>query len=409
MPSPSDIRALPLPDERACPFGPSPEMAELRRRSPVTRVLCPTGIEAWLVTRYDDVREVLGDPARFSSRSGMAGHLLANQPPDAPVEEGDFHRMDGAEYLRFRRVMGPAVTTVKRTELFRPVVQRRVDELLDDLTGETAGPADLHARFANPLTSSVIAELLDIPEADRSVFANLAETLFDGTTAVEDLATVQVSLFGYLRTLVVERMRHPGEDVISVMAAKARQAEQPFTELELTKIAAALLAAGFDTTARAITYGVLALLNDPAQFAALRDDPALAPNAAEETLRLLAIGSGMLRVATVDTEIAGTPVAAGDYVVAAAQSANHDPARFTEPERLDVTRPRGPHLAFGHGPHQCPGQHIARLELTAVLATLPRRVPSLRLAGPLEEIEFRKDTSVFGPTRLPVTWDEIRP
>lgn len=408
----ADVRALPLPDERACPFGPPPEIEELRRDSPVARVRCPTGIDAWLVTRYADVREVLGDPERFSSRSGMAGHLLANQPPDAPVEEGDFHRMDGADYVRFRRVMGPAISTVKRTELFRPVVRRRVDELLDALAAEPVEPGepvDLHARFANPLTSSVIAELLDVPEDDRALFADLATTLFDGTTDVEELGKAQLALFGYLHNLVTERMRQPGDDVISVMAAKARAAESPFTELELTKIAAALLAAGFDTTASAISHGMLALLSHPEQFALLRDDPGLAANAAEEVLRLVAIGSGMLRVATVDTEIAGVPVAAGDYVVAAAQAADHDPERFPDPGRLDVTRPRGPHLAFGHGPHQCPGQHIARLELTEVLASLPSRVPTLRLARPLEEIRFRTETSVYGPLWLPATWNEILP
>lgn len=407
----AEVRPLPLPDERACPFGPPPEIDGLRRDAPVARVRCPTGIDAWYVTRYADVREVLGDPERFSSRSGMAGHLLANQPPDAPVEEGDFHRMDGADYVRFRRVMGPAISTVKRTERFRPVVQRTVDGLLDELAREVAcgEPVDLHARFANPLTSSVIAELLDVPSGDRALFANLAGTLFDGTSDVEELGKAQLALFGYLHNLVTARMAQPGEDVISVMATKARDAESPFTELELTKIAAALLAAGFDTTASAISYGMLGLLSHPEQFALLREDPSLAANAAEEVLRLLAIGSGMLRVATVDTEIAGVAVAAGDYVVAAAQAADHDPARFAEPGRLDVTRPRGPHLAFGHGPHQCPGQHIARLELTAALASLPRRVPSLRLARPLEEIEFRKDSSVYGPRWLPVAWDEVLP
>lgn len=399
---------LPLPRERECPFGPAPEIADLRRDSPVTKVLCPTGIEAWLVTRYTDVREVLGDPVRFSSRSGMAGHLLANQPPDAPVEEGDFHRLDGDDYLRFRRVIAPSITTVKRTETFRPLVQRTVDELLDGLMTEP-GPVDLHQRFASPLTSSVIAELLDVPPVERGLFADLAKALFDGTTDVEELDAARLPLFGYVYELVAARMREPGEDVISVMAARAREAEQPFSELELTKVAAGLLAAGFDTTASAISYGMLALLSDPGQFALLADDPALAPAAVDELLRLLAGGSGMLRVATVDTTIAGTPISAGDYVVAAAQAANHDPERFPDPEKLDFTRPRLAHLAFGHGPHQCPGQHIARLELATVLATLPRRVPSLRLAVPLTEIEYKKDTSVYGPVTLPVEWDEVLP
>jgi cytochrome P450 len=397
---------LPLPRERACPFGPAPEVADLRQSSPVVKVSCPTGINAWLVTRYADVREVLGDPERFSVRTGQAGHVLANQPPDAEIEEGDFNRMDGQEHLRFRRVVAPAITTVKRTELFRPLVQRTVDNLLDALATET-GPIDLHERFSNPLTSSVVAELLDVPYADRHLFGDVATALFDATTEVDEVDAAKSPLLDYVHDLVLRRMREPGDDVISVIAAKAQAGNHPFTELELTKIAAGLLVAGFDTTAGLITYGVLALLDSPEQFALLRDDPALAPNAAEELLRLLSNGAGLMRVATVDTEIAGTAIAAGDFVVAAVQSANHDPEQFADPDQLSVTRPRGAHLGFGHGPHQCPGQHIARLELTTVLATLPRRVPSLRLAEPLDEIGFRKETVVFGPVALPVTWDEI--
>ena len=408
MSSTTDALPLPLPRERECPFGPAPEVAEIRRRSPVVRVSCPTGVRAWLVTRYADVREVLSDQERFSARSGQAGHILVNQPPDAAVEEGDFNRMDGAEHLRFRRVIAPAITTVKRTELFRPLVQRIVDGLLDGLADET-GPVDLHERFSNPLTSSVIAELLDVPEQERALFHDAANALFDGRVDVDELNAVRVPLYEYVSELVVRRMREPGEDVISVMAAKARAADRSFTGLELTKIAAGLLSAGYDTTASMITYGTLALLDNPDQFALLRDDPTAAANAAEELIRLLGVGAGLMRVAIVDTELAGTPIAADDLIVIALQSANHDPEQFPDPERLDVTRPRGPHLGFGHGPHQCPGQHIARMELTAVLATLPRRIPSLRLAVPLDEIEFKEETVILGPARLPVTWDEVLP
>jgi len=403
-----DTVPLPLPRERECLFGPAPEVADIRRESPVVKVACPTGLEAWLVTRYADVREVLGDPERFSLRAGQAGHVLLNQPPDAPIEEGDFNRMDGTDHLRFRRVVAPAITTVKRMELFRPLVQRLVDELLDALAAET-GPVDLHGEFANPLTSSVVAELLDVPYEDRALFHDAAKAMFDAQVEYDELEAVKVPLFDYVHELVVARMREPGEDVISVMAAKAQAADRPFTELELTKIAAGLLAAGYDTTASLITYSMLALLDNPDQFALLRDDPAAASNAAEELIRLLSVGSGLMRVATVDTEIAGTPVAAGEFVVVSVQSANHDPARFPEPEQLEITRPRGAHLGFGHGPHQCPGQQIARLELATVLATLPRRIPSLRLAVPFDEIEFKKETVAFGPARLPVTWDEVLP
>jgi cytochrome P450 len=408
MSSTMDSLPLPLPREDECPFGPAPEVAGIWQRFPVLRVTCPTGVRAWLVTRYADVREVLGDQRRFSARSGQAGHVLINQPPDAPVGEGDFNRMDSGDHLRFRRVIAPAITTVKRTELFRPLVERIVNELLDELAAETE-PIDLHGRFSNPLTSSVIAELLDVPEPERPLFHTVARALFDARVDADELAAAQVPLFEYVHQLVVRRMREPGEDVISVMAAKARAADRSFTELELTKIASGLLAAGYDTTASMITYSTLALLDNPDQFALLRDDPGAAANATEELIRLLGVGAGLLRVATVDTEIAGTPIAAGDLVVIALQSANHDPDQFPEPDRLDVTRPRGAHVGFGYGPHQCPGQHIARMELTAVLATLPRRVPSLRLAVPLDRIEFKKDTVILGPARLPVTWDTILP
>jgi cytochrome P450 len=399
---------LPLPNEKKCPFGPAPELTEIRQQAQVVKVACPTGIDAWLVTSYAHVREVMGDPQRFSNNSGQAGHILANMPPTLPVEEGDFFRMDGPDHVRFRRVFAPAVSTVRRIELFRPMVQRTVDELLDGLSDVTE-PIDLHDRFSKPLTSAVIAELLDVPDADRNLFRRAAETLFSGSTDVDDLAAAQFPLFEYVYELVTKRRTAPGEDALSVLVTRGQDAERPFTDLELTKMAAGLLVAGYDTTASLISYGTLALLDRPEQYALLRDDPATVPTAVEEIVRLLGVGSGLLRVAKVDTEIGGTPIAAGDYVVIAIQAANHDPAQFADPEHLDVTRKHNAHIGFGHGPHQCVGQQIARLELSTVLATLPRRVPSLRLAVPFEDIEFKAQTAVTGPVSLPVAWDEVLP
>ncbi|GAA2822332.1 cytochrome P450 [Crossiella cryophila] len=408
MSATTSARPLPVPREDLCPFGPAPEVADLRARTPVTRVTCPTGIEAWLVTRYADVREVLGDPRRFSNRCGSAGHLLANMPPETPIEQGDFFKMDGPEHVRFRRVFAPAITTARRIEEFRPMVLRTADELLDGLAAET-GPVDLHERFSKPLTSSVIAGLLGVPYADRGVFQRVAETLFSGGTDVDELNAVKFPLYDYVADLVRARRAEPGEDVLSVLVTRGREHEQPFNDLELTKMAVGLLVAGYDTTASSITYGVLALLADRTQFDRLAADPALAVGATEELVRLLGVGAGLLRVATVDTEIGGQPIAAGEYVIAAAQAANHDPAHFPEPERLDIDRRTTSHLGFGHGPHHCVGQQIARLELTTALATLPCRVPTLRLAVPQAEIRFKADTTVYGPAALPVTWDEVLP
>src|SRR5882757_1380884 len=160
---------LPLPRGRECPFGPAPEVAKIRQQPQLTKVSCPTGIDAWLVTRYDDAREVLSDSQRFSCSSGQAGHVLDIFARDSPVNEGEFFHMDGPDHVRFRQVFAPAISTIKRIELFRPMIRRTVDELLDGLATATE-PVDLHERFSKPLTSTVIAELLDVPHEDRALF-----------------------------------------------------------------------------------------------------------------------------------------------------------------------------------------------------------------------------------------------
>lgn len=408
MTSTLEPRPLPVPRESVCPFGPAPEVAPLRSQAPVVKVRCPTGIDAWLVTTYAEAREVLGDPRRFSNNSGQAGHVLAAMPPDAPLEEGDFARMDGLDHVRFRRVFAPAISTLKRMEQFRPMVQRTVDDLVDALAGKTP-PVDLHEEFSKPLTTAVIAELLDVPYAERPLFQRVADAMFSGRSEVLDLEAAKFPLLDYVSGLVTQRRSKPGDDALSVLVGRGQDAEKPFSDVELTKMASGLLAAGYDTTASLISHGVLALLEHPEQFALLRDEPGAVPAAVEELLRLLAVGSGLLRVAKVDTEIAGTAIAAGDYVVVAVQAANHDPAQFTEPERMDITREPNSHIGFGYGPHQCVGQQIARLEISTVLGTLPRRVPSLRLAVPLTDVVFKARTAIHGPVELPVTWDAVQP
>jgi cytochrome P450 len=402
------LPALPLPGARGCPFGPPPEYADLRAGRPVERVACPTGVDAWLVSRYTDVREVLGDPQRFGNRPGTAAHVLLGYGGETPVGEGEFPRMDGAEHLRFRRHMAPEVSNMKRVNQLRPLVRQIIDDRLDALAATTP-PVDIYAAFARPVTTAVIAELLSVPEADRPLFQQAAEALFAGESSSTDVAAALQPLFQYLYMMVVTRRADPGDDVLSRMIVRSDQTERPFTDMELVMMSAALLIAGYDTTASMISHSLLALLEHPQELDRLRADPSLAATAAEELVRYLGVGSGLLREVMQDTEIAGQPVKAGDYVVVAVQSANRDSALYADGDRLDVGRPSGAHLGFGHGPHQCVGQQLARLELTTVLATVPQRIPSLRLAIPFDDIRFKVDTSVLGPVALPVTWDAIVP
>ncbi|WP_433061450.1 cytochrome P450 [Dactylosporangium sp. CS-033363] len=403
----SELPPLPLAGAQGCPFGPPPEYAELRAERPVLRVACPTGLNAWLVTRYEDVREVLSDPRRFSNRPGTAAHILMGYVSDPPGE-GDFARMDGPEHLRFRRHMAPEVSNIKRITQLRPLVQDIVDRRLDALA-DAAPPIDLYASFARPVTTAVIAELLGVPEPDQPLFQRAAEALFAGTSSGEDVAAAIGPLFQYLYGMVMTRRATPGDDILSRLIARSDQTDRPFTDNELIAMAAGLLIAGYDTTASMIAHGMLALLEHPAELARLREDPSLAANGAEELVRYLGVGGGLMREVLEDTEIAGQPLAAGDFVVVAIQSANRDSALYADGDRLDIGRNPGAHVGFGHGPHQCVGQQLARLELTTVLATLPRRIPSLRLAVPFDDIRFKTETAVLGPQTVPVTWDAVLP
>ncbi|NGO66864.1 cytochrome P450 [Streptomyces boncukensis] len=402
------VRQLPMPRPDVCPFGPAPEYARLRAEAPVTRVACPTGLTAWLVTRYADVREALGDADRFSSRPGQVVHLMAHADPERPLAPGEFTRMDGAEYQRFRRHIGPEVSTAGRLAQLRPMVQAIIDERLD-LLALTDRRAEFYHDFAVPVTTAAIGGIVGVPYEERDLFQRAGAAVFSGVTDQAGLVAAVKPLHGYLYQLLQERRAAPADDGISRMIARSDAAEQPFSDLELVSMCAIMLSAGFDTTATVLTHGLLALLAHPEELARLRADPSLVPQAIEELVRFFGGAPGIVRQATRDTRIGGQEIAAGDYLVLAIQAADRDPAAFPDPDRLDLTRGGQGHLGFGYGAHQCFGQQTARLELTVAFETLLRRVPSLRLAVPLEEVPFKTDSTVVGPAALPVAWDRIHP
>jgi cytochrome P450 len=243
-----------------------------------------------------------------------------------------------------------------------------------------------------------------VPDAQRHLLQEAAQALFTATTTVEGLQRALAPLFGYLYEVVVTRRARPGDDVLSRMILQGAASDRPLTDAELVEMNAALLIAGFDTTASMITYGLVALLNTPGEWEKLVRDPGLAGTATEELVRYLGVGLGLLRQATEDTVLGDQPIKAGDYVVASVQSGNRDSALYPDAAVLDVARKPGAHIGFGHGAHACVGQQVARLELTTVLRALATRAPELRLAVPLDEVEWKRDSVVRGPVELPVAW-----
>ncbi|GLV79768.1 MULTISPECIES: cytochrome P450 [Streptomyces] len=399
---------LPQAPERQLPFDPPPEYAALRASGEVVRVSTPAGFDAWLVSDYAGVREVLGDGRRFSARPGSTAHVMPGFDPESPVDDL-FTRMDGPEHIRIRRNFAPQLSHPRRLAELTPLVQETVDDALDGLKG-AAQPHDLHVNYSRLISTTVIAELIGVPQESRHLFYDTAKALFDPTgKATEELGPALLPLYVYMQELVAARRAEPGDDVVSRLIAFNAQAERPLSDHELIMMNGALFIFGFDVISSRLSGGLLMLLSDRSRWERLCADPGLAPTAAEEVVRFLGSPTGLLRQATEDTTVHGQPIAAGDYVVLAVQSANRDTALLPDGDVFDMARKPGPHLGFGHGAHACVAQQIARVQLTAALRGLATRVPSLRLVKPLSEIECRDDSTARGPAEVPAAWDEVLP
>ncbi|WP_406636319.1 cytochrome P450 [Amycolatopsis sp. WGS_07] len=393
---------LALPTERTagCPFDPPAGYATLREAAPVSRIRCPAGFDTWLVTRYDDVRAVLADPA-FSSRGASSAHVKPDLDPYADVDPGSIIQLDGAEHSRLRKMV-VAEFTVRRVERLREYVREQVDRHLDAMLAKP-GRTDLVQDFALPIPSLAICELLGVPYADRQLFQHQSSLLV--STGLEAGASAQAyhELAGYLGKLFAGKQQDPRDDLFSKLIVRAEASGEPLDLDELIMLGLSLLVAGHETTANMIALSTLLLLERPEQRAQALADP---PRAVEELLRYLSVVQfGVLRYATEEVKVGDQTVAEGDWLIAALNSANHDEDRYPRADQLDFTResPRT-HVAFGFGAHQCVGQQLARVEMQEALTALFRRAPDLRLAVPKESLAYKHNALVYGVEELPVAW-----
>ncbi|MFF8908770.1 cytochrome P450 [Streptomyces olivaceoviridis] len=400
----SSPTALSWPAERTagCPFDPPPAVTGLLTTSPVQRVALWDGT-AWLVTRHADQVALLRD-SRVSADTSHPGYPTLSAGSRAMrAHSRSFIAMDDPEHADRRRVY-TADFTVKRTRGLAPRVQSLIDDLLDAM--ERKGPpADLVADFALPLPSLVICELLGVPYADHDFFQRASAVIIDTRSTPEEALEASRRLIDYLGDLIEHKVDHPGDDLLSRVAAE-QVATGLSTREQCADEARLLLIAGHETTANMIALGTCAFLRHPEQLAAVRDgSPERVEGAVEEMLRYLTVAHmGRRRVALEDIEIGGVRIAAGDGIILASDAANRDPEVFEHPERLDIDRSARRHMAFGSGPHQCLGQNLARVELQLAYPALFRRFPGLRLDRPLDEIPFRTAMAVYGVHELPVSW-----
>lgn len=372
----------------------------LRAEAPVQVVELPGGERLWLVTRYQDVRAALTDPAiskdgdeiiRAARSKGIGGamreslrtHMLNSDPPN---------------HTRLRKLVAK-VFTARMVEQLRP----RITEIAEELIAAMAGreQADLLADFAYPLPLTVICELLGVDADDRDDFRRWTDALL-GIGGYGRMRAAAGEMEAYLVASVARKREQPREDLLSLLV-HARDGADALTEHELVSTAFLLLFAGHETTVNLIASGVLALLRDPDQLAAVRADRALLPGAIEEFLRFespVNITSSRVTVAT--ARIGGVEIPAGETVVVALGSANRDEQRFAEPDRVDITRSVNGHLAFGHGIHYCLGAPLARLEAGIAFDLLLSAFPEMRLAVDPQELAWRRSAHIRGLTALPV-------
>ncbi|MER5423368.1 cytochrome P450 [Streptosporangium roseum] len=393
-----------------CPFDPPPG---LRGEGAVRSLGLLNGARAWLVTGFEEARTVLSD-ARFSAdkvrhrdATSLQPHEVAEMEAAEPSmaemaerEDGIFVFMDPPEHTRLRRLLTGQFTVRRMRELESRVREIAVEHIEAMKAAGTV--ADLVPAFALPLPSLVICELLGVDYADRAEFQERTATGLNADSTPQEQAMARAELYAFMRRLVAGKRSNLADDLLSGLI---HEADPPLTDAQLVDVALVLLNAGHETTANMLGLGTFALLEHPDQLAALRADPGLIDSTVEELLRFLSIIQlGVSRVTTEPVTLGGVDIPAGATVVIATPEVNRDPRHWPDPDTLDLRRSRTPHLAFGHGVHQCLGQQLARIEMRTGLGELISRLPDLRLAVPAEQVPVRNEMLIFGVHSLPVTW-----
>ncbi|MFE7569522.1 cytochrome P450 [Streptomyces sp. NPDC057539] len=394
---------------------PYPVYAWLREHAPVHRTALPSGVEAWLVTRYVDARQALADarlsknpahhaePAHAKGKTGIPGerkaelmtHLLNIDPPD---------------HTRLRRLVSKAFTP-RRVAEFAPRVQELTDRLIDGFAAK--GEADLIHDFAFPLPIYAICDLLGVPREDQDDFRDWAGMMIRHAGGPRGGVGRSVKkMRGYLADLIHRKRADPGDDLISGLIRAGDHGEH-LTENEAAAMAFIILFAGFETTVNLIGNGMFALLRHPEQRALLQrslraGETELLATGVEELLRYDGpVELATWRYATEPLTLGGQLIAAGDPVLVVLAAADRDPERFTDPDTLDLSRRDNQHLGYGHGIHYCLGAPLARVEGQTALATLLTRLPDVRLAGDPGDLRWRGGLIMRGLRTLPVQFTPL--
>lgn len=357
----------------------------------------PAGPGFWAVTRHDDVVRVLKDARTFSSHLG-ATQIRDPDPADLPFIRRMMLNQDPPDHGRLRRLVSRAFTP-RRVERFGAAVRERARGLLTaavDAARTGNGVRDLVADVTDEYALLNLADLLGVPPAERGLLLAWTRRVIgyqdpdeagpspsgpDGRPADPRSPSMLQDMFGFARELAAHKRRHPGDDVMTVLAS-----DDELATPELEMFFFLLTIAGNDTVRSAAPGGLLALARHPHAYRGLRSGAVGAAAGVEELLRWHPPVLSFRRTAACDTELAGRLIRAGDKVVVFHGSANYDERVFAAPHRLDLTRSPNPHVSFGDGPHVCLGAHLARLQLRVLYEETGTLLPTLAVAGPPQRL-----------------------
>lgn len=395
----ADTKPIDFPLPRTCPTQPPPMYAKLRE-GPPRKVRLPDGTPAWILTRYEDVRDAMGHPLVSIDEANphMPHRLLVPRIPKL----FSFIRMDDPEHARLRKMV-TAEFTVRSVKAMRPVIQRLVDELLDEMAAMER-PVDIVSAFAIPLPCLVIARIFGIPDEDIRTLKEQTTAGLSQDVTPEQAMAAAVDMTQYLDRLTASKERQPTDDLMGRLARDYVNTGK-LSHDDMVGMIRLILVAGHETTANHLGLSVFTLLQHPGQLAEMKADPSLMNSGIDELLRFWSISQdNIVRVAGADLEIGGVRIAKNDGIVLAIPAANHDESVFPDAATFDIHRDARHHLTFGHGPHYCIGATLAVSETQIALRTLFDRFPALRLAVEPDDLPFRYTSLVYGLHKLPVTW-----
>ncbi|MGB7998633.1 MAG: cytochrome P450 [Anaerobacillus sp.] len=371
--------------------GAYPFYDHLRQNNPISPLSSSDdGNTTWLVTKYDDVQDLLKRPSFIKDQSKLFSKSARSE--EEPLETKIFHHMmldvDPPDHTRLRKLVQPSFNP-KSIQQLAPRINAIADQLIDEMKAKE-GTVDLIDDFAFPLPIIVISELLGVPAEDRDKFRKWSNSIVSASDNMEGEFMKDVQEFtDYLTFLFKKRKEDPKDDLVSNLLQHEEDGEKLSSE-ELYSMVFLLIIAGHETTVNLIGNGMFALFENPDQLQLLQNDFTLTERAIEEALRYYSpVDFSTARWAEETFDFRGIQISKGDMVLASLSSANRDEEKFTNADQFDITRKPNPHLAFGYGIHFCLGAPLARLEGKIAYEKLLTAFPSIQLAGSPSEVKWR--------------------